>query len=261
MSEPLKISCYIRAKNEERMIADVIAAALRVCDEVIVLDSGSTDRTCEVSAAAGARVIDSPWLGGGKQKRLGEEAAVHDWVLDLDADEIVSEELAEEIRALFADGEPPCPVYRFHMITAPPVGPMWHGVNVVDRTKLYDKRAIRARDHANWDQLEIPKGMKVGVLRQPLLHYSFRDLAQLNEKFNRNSSGRAEHTKLKPLPYVALRMVFGRPFYFFQHYVLRGMWKGGLYGFAVADIAAHGRWLKDAKMLEIHLRKRDVKAE
>ena len=96
--------------------------------------------------------------------------------------------------------------------------------------------------------------MSVGKFNAPILHRSFRDLAQLTDKFNRNSSSRANDTELKSLWYVALRLVFARPFYFFHHYVMRGMWRGGWYGFAVANIAAHGRWLKDAKMMEIHLR-------
>ncbi len=115
-----------------------------------------------------------------------------------------------------------------------------------------------ARDHAGWDQLEIPPGMQVGKFDAPMLHCSFRDLAQLNDKFNRNSSSRAKDTELKPFGWVVARVILGRPFYFLHHYLMRGMWRGGLYGFMVANIAAHGRWLKDAKMLEIHLRNRPV---
>lgn len=258
MSAP--ISCYIRAKNEERMIADVIRAALQVVDEVVVVDSGSTDRTIELSEAAGARVVRAPWLGGGKQKRLGEDACRHDWLLDLDADELVTPELAEEIGALFADGrEPPHSVYQFKLVTKPPVGRPWWNATVVKRNRFYDRRKIRARDHAGWDQLVLPEGMTIGKFRSPILHCSFRDLHQLNEKFNRSSSSRASDTKLKPFWLVALRLVFARPFYFFHHYVMRGLWQEGWYGFAVANIAAHGRWLKDAKMMEVHLRNREAR--
>lgn len=252
----VKISCYIRAKNEARMIGDVIHAARAAVDEVVVIDSGSTDRTREIATEAGARVVDAPWLGGGKQKRLGEDACTHDWLLDLDADEIVSAELAAEIRALFANGAPPHPIYQMDMATAPPFGAPWLGFNLVDRRKLYDRRVVRAPDHANWDQFDVPRGVSVGKLSAPLLHYSFRDLAQLEDKFNRNSSGRANDTKLKPFWLVALRVLFARPFYFLNHYIRRGLWRGGWYGLAVSNIAAHGRWLKDAKMLEIHLRRR-----
>ena len=253
------ISCYIRAKNEERLIGRVIEAALQVAAEVVVVDSGSTDRTIAIAEAAGARVINAPWLGGGKQKRLGEDAAKHEWMLDLDADEVVTPELAGEIKALFANGEPPCPVYELSLVTAPPVGEPWWNSTIVYRNRLYDRRKIHARDHAGWDQLEIPAGMQVGKLHKRLLHCSFRDLAQLEAKFNRSSSSRADDTALKPFAQVALRLVFARPFYFFHHYVMRGMWRGGFYGLAVANVCAHGRWLKDAKMMEIHLRNREEK--
>ncbi len=250
------ISCFIRAKNEERMIGDVIRAAQRVVSEVVLVDSGSTDKTIEIAEELGARILRSQGLGGGKQKRLGEDACTHDWLLDLDADEIVTPELATEIRTHFANGEPQTPVFQMMMATAPPVGKPWFDFNLVDRRKLYDRRVIRAPDHANWDQFQVPAGVRVGKLRAPLLHYSFRDLTQLEDKFNRNSTGRARETKLRPLWLVALRMLVAKPFYFFNQYIRRGLWRAGWYGYAVANIAAHGRWLKDAKMLEIHLRNR-----
>ncbi len=251
------ISAYIRTKNEERMIGEVIRAAQQVVSEVVLVDSGSTDKTIEIAEGLGARVVRAQWLGGGKQKRIGEDACVHDWLLDLDADEVVTPELADEIRAYFLTGEPSTPVFELQMATSPPVGEVWLTYNLVDRRKLYDRRVIRQPDHPNWDQFKVPAGMRVQKLNAPLLHFSFRDLAQLEDKFNRNSSGRARDTKLKPFWLVALRMLFARPFYFMNHYLRRGLWRAGWYGIAVASIAAHGRWLKDAKMVEIHLRSRE----
>jgi glycosyltransferase involved in cell wall biosynthesis len=251
------ITLYVRTKNEERKIADVIRAAQAVVGEVVLVDSGSTDKTIEIAEGLGARVIRADWLGGGKQKRIAENAASNDWLLDLDADEIVTPELAAEIRALFANGAPPAPIYEMRMATAPPIGPVWRDFNLVDRRKLYDRRVVRQPDHANWDQFKTPEGVRVGKLLAPLVHHSFSDLAQLEDKFNRNSSGRARDTALRPFWIVALRMLFASPLYFLNQYVRRGLWRAGWYGFAVAHIAAHGRWLKDAKMLEIHLRRRE----
>jgi glycosyltransferase involved in cell wall biosynthesis len=260
MADLAPITCYIRTKNEERMIGDVIRAAQQVVSEVVLVDSGSTDRTIAIAEELGARVVNAPWLGGGKQKRIGEDAATNNWLLDLDADEIVSAELAQEIRDVFARGEPGAPVFEMLMATFPPVGAPWRDFYLVDRRKLYDRRAIRQPDHPNWDQFQVPSGMRVERLSAHLHHYSFRDLAQLEEKFNRNSSGRARDTKLKPFWYVAVRLLFARPFYFINHYLFRGLWRAGWYGLAVAGIAAHGRWLKDAKMMEIHLRNRERKS-
>jgi glycosyltransferase involved in cell wall biosynthesis len=261
MSPNPPITAYIRTKNEERMIGEVIRAAQQVASEVLLVDSGSSDKTTEIAESLGARVVRQPWLGGGKQKRVGEDAAANDWLLDLDADEIVTPELAAEIRAAFANGEPSTPIFEMNMATSPPVGQVWLTYNLVDRRKLYDRRVVRQPDHANWDQFKVPPGVRVARLKAPLLHFSFRDLAQLEDKFNRNSSGRARDTRLKPFWVCALRMLCARPIYFLNHYLRRGLWRAGWYGVAVASIAAHGRWLKDAKMLEIHLRNREAKRE
>jgi glycosyltransferase involved in cell wall biosynthesis len=251
------ISAYIRTKNEERLIGEVIRAAQQVAREVVLVDSGSTDRTIAIAEELGARVIREPWRGWGKQKRIAEDACTHDWLLDLDADEIVTPELAQEIRALFANGDPPFPVYEMLMATAPPVGKPWMRYNLVDRRKLYDRRAIRMPDHAMDDQFKTPPGMRIGRLRGRLLHRSFTGLDQLEAKFTRHAVSSARDSKLKPLWLVMLRLVFGKPFYFLNQYLRRGLWRAGWYGFSVANIAAHGRWLRDALMLEIHLRERE----
>jgi glycosyltransferase involved in cell wall biosynthesis len=82
--------------NEEDQIAEAIAS-LSCCDEIVVVDSGSTDRTREIAVRGGARVLEHPWEGYSKQKNFAAEQAQHDWILSLDADERVSVELADEI--------------------------------------------------------------------------------------------------------------------------------------------------------------------
>ncbi len=255
------ISAYIRTKNEERLIGEVIRAAQQVAREVVLIDSGSTDRTIAIAEELGARVIREQWRGWGKQKRIAEDACTHDWLLDLDADEIVTPELAAEIRTLFANGEPQFRVYQNMMATAPPVGEAWMNYNLVDRRKLYDRRVIRIPDHAMDDQIKPPSGMAIGHLKARLLHRSFTGLEQLETKFTRHASSSSRDSKLKPLWLIQLRLLFGYPFYFLNQYLRRGLWQAGWYGFSVATIAAHGRWLRDALMLEIHLRNRETRAK
>lgn len=254
----IPVSVFIRTKNEARMIADVVRAALQAADEVVVVDSGSTDDTIALAEAAGARVIRQEWLGNGKQKRFAEEQCRHNWLLDLDADEIVTPELAEEIRLLFEKGEPEAKVFRTPVAIAPPVGKPWIGFGGVIRHKLYDRRAVRAPDHAAWDQFDIPSGVNVGALKAPLLHYAFADTAHLVDKLNRNSSTRARELPLKPTPVLILRIFFGLPFYVAKRYLLDGLFRGGVYGFAFSMMSGYGRWLRDVKMFERARRERDA---
>ena len=86
--------------------------------------SGIGEATVELFVAEGAKVIHQKWLGNGAQKRVGEEAASHDWLLDLDADEIVTPELAEAIREIFEAG-PGYSIYEVPLVTVPPIGKPW----------------------------------------------------------------------------------------------------------------------------------------
>lgn len=96
------LSVTIVAQDEEDRIGDAIRS-VGWADEVLVVDGGSRDRTREVARGAGARVIEHPWEGYAAQKNVAREAAIHDWILGLDADERVSPELAESIRAALAE--------------------------------------------------------------------------------------------------------------------------------------------------------------
>lgn len=254
------ISCYIRTLNEERKIAEVVSAALAVAREVVVVDSGSTDATVALAEKAGARVEHVAWRGVGGQKRAGEDLCAHDWLLDLDADEVVTPELAAEIAALFEHGAPEEIAFRTPLVTAPPIGAPWYGVDIQVRAKLYDRRRIRIPDSKAWDQFKPPKDARVGRLTAAILHYSFTGVEHLMNKVNRNTTARAKEA-LKPLPLVVMRIFFGFPFYFFKRYILRGLILKGVYGFVFAVTVATGRWLRDVKMFEIHMKKKDGHGE
>ncbi len=257
MTDKPPLSAYIRACDEARMIGDVVAAALKVADEVIVVDSGSSDDTIALAEGAGARVIRQDWLGNGRQKRFAEEQCRHDWLLDLDADEIVTDELAAEIRALFKDGAPANGVYEIDLAIAPPFGKPWLGMGDIVRRKLYDRRVARAPDHAAWDQFDTPPGVKVGALRGKIIHHAFADAEHLVDKLNRHSSTRARALAPKPAPILVLRIFFGLPFYVAKRYLLNGLFRAGVYGFAFSMMSGFGRWMRDVKMYERLKRERD----
>lgn len=253
-TQTLPLSCYIRTLNESSKIAEVIHGALQVAAEVVVIDSGSTDGTVEIAEQAGARVVRiDAWPGNGFQKRIGEEACHYDWLLDLDADEVVTPELAQGIRALFADGAPLASVYEIKLVNVPPVGKPWWSFNHLWRRKLYDRRVVRMPEHRAWDQLPIPKTKRLPRVDGAILHYSFRDLTHVIYKRNRVSSRRAQDSKRKSKPELIARVWFAMPAYFIRHYFARGLWRAGTYGFVFAINSAHGRWLRDAKQFEMTL--------
>ena len=106
------LSIFIIAQNEADRIGRTIEAARGLSDDIVLVDSGSTDGTQALAEALGARVIFNAWPGYGQQKRFAEEQCRHDWLLNLDADEVVPPDLAAEISALFAAGTPPKDAYK-----------------------------------------------------------------------------------------------------------------------------------------------------
>jgi glycosyltransferase involved in cell wall biosynthesis len=243
------ISCYIRTKNEERLIARTIEAALKVAREVVIVDSGSNDGTIELAEGLGAKVVHQSWLGSGLQKRVGEDNCLYDLVLDLDADEIVSPELAQEISMRFYERTLGS-INSLRLVTVPPSGEPWMHHAIARRNKLYDRRVIRAPEHEAWDQFKVPKDVAVRCLEAPLFHHSYRDLTQFVEKLNRVSAVRARQGTRRGKLGAGLRVLFAFPFYFLKHYFQRGHYKDGVYGFIISMSSAFGRWMRDAKTYE-----------
>ena len=247
------ISCYIRTLNEEARIAAAVGAALAVAREVVVVDSGSTDGTIAAAEAAGARVVEQPWLGGGHQKRVGEDACRHDWLLDLDADEIVSGELAREIRGLFAGGEPDADLCWLSLATVDPSGRIWRRARAPRRAKLYDRRKIRMPAHGAWDQFRIPAGLRTRRLGGALLHRGFDNIGHLSRKQGSAMVRRVGFLEDGRRFATAMRVWFGLPVFFLRNYLLRRQWREGRYGFLVALTTAYNHWLRYAMLYERRL--------
>lgn len=247
------VSCYVRTLNEERNIGRCIRSALLVAREVVVIDSGSTDRTVEIALESGARVIHQPWLGSGLQKRVGEEACTYDWLLDLDADEAATPELAAEVAELFRDGDPSLSVYSIPMVVVSPLGQRFDRAGVVRTRKFYDRRVVRQPAHRAWDQFRLPEGVVVGKLKGPIDHFLYSDFGWLLAKQNRASSSRAKDTALPSGWSIRTRILFAFPVYFAVFYLRRQWFRAGWQGFCISGILAVGRWLRDVKRYEREL--------
>lgn len=236
----VKLSCCIIAFNEADRLARCIEAVRDIADEIVVVDSGSSDSTVDLARALGAQVYHRAWDGYGPQKRYAEDCAAHPWILNLDADEVVTPELAHEIRTLLSIGQPPLPAYR---ITMPTVFPgaskprLWAESH--NYVRLYDRRKVRFRDSLVHDTVDT-KTERVGQLEHVALHYSNRSIEHVRQKLDRYTQLQAKELRKSPLA-VWLRLPFEYPLVFFRYYILRRNFTGGSFGFQSSHIAAEMR--------------------
>lgn len=169
-----RISGVIIVKDGEERIAEVVRA-LACCAEVVVLDSGSRDRTVELARAAGARVEHQPFLGYGPQKNRAIELAAHDWVLSVDADEVLDGTGAAAIAGL--DLSDPRRCWRLRRRTFVGATELRHGHLNDAPVRLFNRTATRFSDAAVHESVA-PRG-PVALLPGSLRHHSFRDAADL----------------------------------------------------------------------------------
>jgi glycosyltransferase involved in cell wall biosynthesis len=166
-----RISATVIAFNEEQDL-DECLASLAWCDEIIVVDSGSTDRTREIAARYGARIFTRPFAGFSDQKNFAAEQAGNDWILSIDADESVSDDLREEILHAFPDvSAVGFFIPRLNLWLGKPIR---HGGWWPDHTlRLYRRSAARWAGVSH--EAVVVEGL-VGALRHPLVHKSLRDV-------------------------------------------------------------------------------------
>ncbi|MGB0086008.1 MAG: glycosyltransferase family 2 protein [Rhodomicrobiaceae bacterium] len=245
------ISAFIITKNEEARLARTIAALRPWVNEVVVVDCGSTDRTVDLARSMGARVLHRDWRGYGQQKRFAEKQCRNDWVLNVDADEVVTPALADEICSLFRDGKALEPTaFKLRILNVYPGEEtprlFADDYNVV---RLYHKSIGFYRDHPVFDRVVL-KGTTPTQLAQPIFHYSYISLAHIIEKNNRFSSFRTERLPLRSRSYLLARLWFEFPVSFLKSYVLRRHFTGGWKGFYFSLCYAFLRATLIAKMLE-----------
>ncbi len=245
----MALSCCIITHDEGDRIERCIKAALRIADEVVIVDSGSTDDTVQKAKSRGAKVYHNPWDGFGPQKRFAEECASNDWILNLDADEVLTEELAQEIENLMRSADRHFPAYRFRQVTVYPGQEkprLWADFH--NYVRLYDRRKVRFRQsrvHDTVDTGELPVGQLSGIAH----HYSWRTLEHLRNKLEKYTDLQAKELK-KPRWLVLMRLPIEYPFLFFRYYVLRCNFTGGRFGLSVAHKIALARTKRLWKILK-----------
>jgi glycosyltransferase involved in cell wall biosynthesis len=255
MTARLPISVFIIARDEADRIGRAIASVAGWVDEVVVIDSGSTDATRAVAEAAGARVLDHEWHGYGAQKRFGEDQCRNDWLLNLDADEEVTPALAEEIGALVGSGrhrEAPCWRVAIRDVFPHEDAPAPWAYGFV-QIRLYDRTVARFSASTVHDTVRPPPGAAIKELRHPIAHRSLRSLAFQVEKYNRYTDMQVADLAARGGRLSRARLLTELPVSFFKAYVVRRYARYGWWGVVLAVNYAHFRFLRSAKAFEAEL--------
>jgi glycosyltransferase involved in cell wall biosynthesis len=231
----MKISAAIVTLNEERNIARAIQS-LGCADEVIVVDSGSADRTCEIARGLGARVVEEPWRGYAAQKNFAARCAVNDWILSLDADEEVTRELADEIETVKRSTPQ---VAGFDMPRLAQYLGRWirHSGWYPDRkVRFYDRRrGVWTGDYVHESvRVEGP----VGHLKGDLLHYTCQSLSEHLRTLDRYTTLAAQELVAKKKSVPAWRLALDPGWTFIRTYFIQRGFLDGPQGFTLARMAA-----------------------
>lgn len=247
----LPLSVFIIAHNEDDRIATTISSVKDWVSEVVVIDSGSTDDTVSVATFLGARVVYNEWEGYGLQKRFGEDECENNWLLNLDADEEVTPQLAQEIQGLFAAGEPPLAGY---ILKVRDLLPNEKKLSCLAHTnhclRLYNRERGRFSDSPVHDSVIMQEGAETGKLQGAVLHRSFRSIAHAIEKMNSYTGTQALNLQKHGLAFPRIRLVTEFHISFLKAYILRLYILRGFGGFIYANIYAFGRVVRIAKYIE-----------
>lgn len=240
----MKISAAIITYNEERNIARALES-LRCCDEIVVVDSGSTDRTVELATKLGARVLDLAWRGYAGQKNYASECCQNDWVLSLDADEALSEALEAEIWQIKKNGP------EFDAYTMPRLA-QYLGRWIL-HSGWYPDRKIRLFDrrHAKWVGNFVHESVavdgRVGHLNANILHFTCSSLSEHLRTLDRYTTLAAEQLVSQKAEIGWKELALDPAWTFFRTYFVQRGFLDGYEGLAIAYMAAFYNFLKYAK--------------
>jgi len=240
------ITATIITLNEEDRIAEAIAS-LPCCDEVIVIDAGSTDRTREIARERGARVILRPWEGFSKQKNFAAEQARNDWILSIDADERLSIELADQIMRWKREDPPAaaCSMPRRAFYLG-----RW-----INHSGWYPDRKIRLYDRRRcaWEGDFVHESMKVdgsvGKLHGDLMHFPYRDWSDHAARIDRYTELAARAARSAGRRGNIVKLALAPPLTFIKAFVLHAGFLDGWRGLAIAYMGARYVFRREFRIL------------
>ncbi len=250
VDNPIKISAFIVTLNEEKYIQKTIDS-LSFVDEIIVVDSGSTDKTVELAKAAGAQVHYHQWQGFGAQKKFALNLCQHEWCINLDGDEVVPLELAAEIVQTIKQGH--ADVIRLHFNNIFMGQPHSDASHKIHSSRVFKKSCVRFDENKLVHEGVSYSGNLIS-LKTPVLHYGYESTEMRMSKQNKYSSLAAlqKHRKGRSASLLKLILIF--PLMFIKAFIIRRYFMDGTRGFIHSFIEASYSFLKEAKLYELSYR-------
>ncbi len=249
----MKVTVTVITRDESSNIAAALES-VSWADEIVVVDSGSTDDTVAIARRHSARVEVRNWPGYSAQKNYAAEIASNDWILSLDADERVTPELGREIRALLG-GVPPLAGYRIPRVS-------WYLGRWIRSTDWYPDHQLRLYDRrvGRWNGRRIHESIELrsspGHLRHEIQHYPYRDLSHHLATIDRYTTLAAEQWLDEGRRTNGLELFVYPRLAFLRNYVLRGGIRDGQAGLIVSKLNSYYVFLKLAKLWELQHRQR-----
>jgi glycosyltransferase involved in cell wall biosynthesis len=250
---PPKITAYVMTFNEVRQIRAVLES-LRWADEIIVVDSFSTDGTVEIIGEFGARLVSEKFCGFGKLRNFALDAAQNDWVFSLDSDERCTPELAEEIRRTLDAG----PQYdAYHVPRKSHFLGRWmrHCGWYPDyrQPQFFNRQKMRYAEDLVHETYRLDG--RLGYLREHALQYPWDTIEIATAKLQRYSTLMAERYAVAGKKPSLLKLLTSPAGMFFKVYILQSGWRDGRHGFILAVLYGYYTFLKYAKLWEYRQRK------
>jgi glycosyltransferase involved in cell wall biosynthesis len=247
-----KISACVIAYNEERKITRCLSS-VTWCDEIVVLDSFSTDRTPEISRQFTDRVSQHEWLGYVGQRNTVRDMSRYPWLLFMDADEEMSPALRDEILGIFERGTGDTVGFEFPRQVYYLGRWIRHGEWAPDvKLRLFKKAYGRTEGQEPHDRVVVRGAVR--RLRNPIWHYTYDDIIDQIRTANRFSTITAQQKFVQGDRLRCTDLTLRPAFRFFRSYVLRAGFLDGTHGFLIAAIAAFSSFLKYAKLWELVLK-------
>jgi len=251
------LSAVLITRNAAAVLAPCLES-LAFADEIVVVDSGSSDGTAEIARRYGARLVQKEWLGFGRQKQYAVDQARHDWVLCLDADETVSPQLAASIQAALA--APVSPVYRMPRRNRFLGRWLSHGEGYPDWSpRLFNRMNARWSDDLVHEK--VLYAVTPGTLQGDLLHDSSDDLTAYLERQNRYTTLAARQAYELGRSAGLFHILMSPVVRFLKFYVLRLGFLDGMPGLLHISIGCMNSYLKYAKLIELRGRDRRDRIE